>query len=214
MTLVAQDIFPRERYGLITGSECSVMFPDKYKPDMVGVVSYARSLAIQKYFQFYDLVGTWQMEHGNLCEPIAAEFYAERFDSSIIKADWKKHEHYEAGGSADYLVPDIEGIDFKCPTTLEKWLSYRKGIDHQQYCQAQMYMFVYGFEKWSVCAFLMETDKMSNLGISYPVPIEKRLIKTEIDVSKEWQRLLIERMPNVIEKRNAFIAEFKELIEN
>jgi len=50
---LANDKFDSQRFGLITGSECHVLFPEKGTGE-VGQRTYAKKLANQMYFKFYD----------------------------------------------------------------------------------------------------------------------------------------------------------------
>ena len=60
---LAIDKFDPQRLGTITGSKAHILMPKSGKV-VEGMVTYARQLAKEKYFQFYDEVSTWQMEHG------------------------------------------------------------------------------------------------------------------------------------------------------
>lgn len=202
------DIFDPTRYGLITGSKCNVLFPKKSAE--VGQRTYAKELANQMYFRYYDNNSTWQTEHGNMNESTAFEYYQERFDKKIVlQPGFKRVENW--GGSADCLGEGY-GIDFKCPTTLNGWLDYmHEGIDEQQYYQAQMYMFLHGIEHWKVCAFLSETERMTNEGEVYPVPYDKRMIKTEVEKEQGWEEKLRLVTPKIITMRDEF---YSILIDN
>lgn len=201
------DIFPAERYGLITGSKCSVLFPKRSAE--VGQRTYAKQLANNMFFQFYDEKGTWQTEHGQFSESSAFEFYQERFESAVeYQPKFARYENW--GGSADAISP-YRGIDFKCPTSLEGWLDYlHEGINDQQYHQAQMYMMLYGREEWRICAYLLETNIMAESGLIYPVPIDRRMIC--IDVKKEigWKEKLELATPKIIQMRDEFYKHLKQ----
>jgi len=54
--------FDEKRFGLITGSKCSVLHPKRSAE--AGQKTYAKELANQMYFRFYDEQGTWQTQHG------------------------------------------------------------------------------------------------------------------------------------------------------
>lgn len=208
----ANDILDPERFGLITGSKCEVLFPKKSAE--VGQRNYAIELANQMYWRYYDDIGSWQMEHGNNCEPMAFDYYFTHFDS---KAEYKpKFKHIENwGGSADCLSPEW-GTDFKCPTTLKAWLDYLYyGINDQQKHQAQMYMFLYDRPLWKICAYLQETDKMANEGETYPVPEDKRMILIDVIRDPVWEIALRAITPKIITMRDEFlkvlIKEFGEM---
>ncbi len=194
--------FDINRIGRITGSVCTPLFPKKSAEK--GIISLAKDLATQIYFNTeLDEVSTWQMEHGNNFEPEAFYYYQERYDKS---AEYKPIFVYRDawGGSGDCLG-QYSGADFKCPTTLTNWLDYlHDGISDKEYNQAQMYMFLYGREKWNVCAYLAETEKMTNYGLTYPVPHDKRMIINTVEVSLEWQDKLYAATPKVIELRDFY----------
>jgi len=199
--------FSPERFGLVTGSKCGVMFPLK-GDGMVGQKTYAKQLAISLFFQYSDEVGTWQTEHGNMAEYHAFNHYQQYIDDRIEKGGWVRIG--DCGGSTDAFVPSVVGVDFKCPTTLENWLDYlTKGIDRDQECQAKMYCYLTGLPKWEIAAYLCETQRMSDNGLTYPVPEEKRMIRIEVSKDTEWEALLIERTPIVIAMRDEFVKKFK-----
>jgi hypothetical protein len=202
------DTFSPERFGLITGSVCTPLFPKRSAE--VGQKNLAKTLANNMYFRYYDNTSTWQTEHGNLCESSAFEYYQTNFDkSSEYQPKFARLENW--GGQADCICED-SGVDFKCPTTLEGWLDFlHEGISDQQYNQAQMYMFLYKKPVWKVAAYLLETQRMAENGEQYPVPFDKRMIINEVEESKEWQELLIERTPRVIAMRDFF---YDKLVEN
>ena len=200
------DIFDPTRYGLITGSKCSVLFPKRSSE--AGQRTYAKQLANQMFFRFYDDKSTWQTEHGHLAEPSAFEYFQTHYNKDAeYQPEFKRLGDF--GGSADCICPEY-GVDFKCPTSLEGWLDYlHDGIDPQQYYQAQMYMFLYDRPKWIICAYLLETDRMSNNGLTYPVDYKKRIISVEVKQERGWSDLLVERAPTVIQMRDFFYERLK-----
>lgn len=202
--------FDERRFGLITGSKCSVLFPKRSAE--AGQRSYARQLANQLYFKFYDEIETWQMGHGKDNEPNAYIYYKDNFDKSAVhKPEFALKG--DCGGSGDCLG-DYAGVDFKCPTTLEKWLEYlHEGVDEQQYHQAQMYMYLYDKPEWRVCAYLTETQKMTEWGITYPVPQDKRMIIRKIEPEPGWVERLESTAPKIIEMRDSFFEQLKSHFE-
>jgi len=205
----ANDILDKQRFGLITGSKVSVLFPDKKSEQEVGLKTYAKQLANQLYFEFYDDIGTWQTEHGNNNESSAFEYYRDRFDNSVAyKPEFAKKGYH--GGSAD-AIAELYGVDFKCPTSLEKWLDYIfVGIDKQQLMQGKMYCYLYNKAYWKICCYLIETEKMVNNGLTYPVHHDKRMIVVPIKRDSLWEEQLIEKTPHVIELRDEFYAKLVE----
>jgi hypothetical protein len=201
--------FSPKRYGLITGSKCAVLHPKKSAE--VGQRTYARRLASQMYFKFYDNTSTWQTEHGKDFEETAFDFYKLNYDKTAIhKPEFKCLDNF--GGSADCLCEDY-GVDFKCPTSLEKWEDYMyDGIDDQQYHQAQMYIWLYNKKSWKVCAFLTETHKMIENGITYPVPHNKRMIVIDVFPQDGWVEKTYKNAIPVIQQRdqyyNALVEKF------
>ena len=198
---LAIDKFDKRRFGLITGSVCSVMFPDKGNGEK-GMSSYASELAIRKYFKYYDEISTWQMQHGCMNEHEAFTFYQNSYDFNLEKGLWKDVGEY--GGTCDALSADY-GVDFKCPTSLDGWLDYIfTGISKQQYNQCQMYMLLFDKPLWKVCAYLTETEWMIQRELSYPVPADKRIILVEVQRNLEWEERLIKNTPFVIEEREKY----------
>lgn len=205
---LANDKFDPERFGLITGSPCHVLFPDK-GDGKVGMRTYAKKLANNMYFRFYDEHSTWQMQHGNMNEHEAFTYYETNYDFEIQKGRFQRDGNW--GGSSDALAKTY-GADLKCPTSLDAWLDYiHVGIDKQQFHQAQMYMKLFDKELWKICAYLTETEWMVNNGLTYPVPEDKRMIIVEVrrgetaDGTKiDWEGKLKESTAFVIEERDKF----------
>lgn len=204
----AADTFPKERFGLITGSKCSVLFPDK-GDGKVGMTTYAKSLANELYWQYYDEVVTWQMEHGNMGEYFAAQHFIEYYNADIVKGEFIEGKEND-GGTPDYIFNSY-GIDFKCPASMQKWLDYfHVGIDKQQLNQAQMYMYLTGKNLWKVGAYLTETQFMNDNGLKYPVPESKRMIIIDVKRDLAWHDRYKEPNAFVVQKRDEFLKKLKE----
>jgi hypothetical protein len=201
---------PIERLGKISGSECTVLLPER-GDGIAGQITYAQQLASDMFWEWGDKVDSWQTEHGHLCEPLALNYYQDHFDIDVIKPKGKAIKKYY------WISPDAinskkrYGLDFKCPTSLKTWEKYLfNGIDKQQYHQAQMYMWGMGYDLWYVCAYLMETVKMSNNGEQYDtVPYEKRMIRVEVNRDEEWADRFLKAAPFVIKKRDEFYEQLK-----
>ena len=197
---LAIDKFHPDRMGKITGSKCSVLFPKRSA--VVGIDTYARQLASELYFKFYDERGSWQTEHGNLNENEAFHYYQERFSKSIEFGSF--HSKGECAGTSD-AIDSTMGIDFKCPTTLEMWLSYMyDGISNQQYHQGQMYCYIFDRPKWRFCAYLTETQKMTDFGLTYPVHPDKRMIMVDVEADPVWVSKLEVEAPKLIDLRDKY----------
>lgn len=198
---LANDKFDPERFGLITGSACHVLFPDK-GDGKVGMRTYAKQLANNMYFRFYDEHSTWQMQHGNMNEHEAFLYYQTNYDFEIEKGYFVRDGII--GGTSDALGKTY-GADFKCPTSLDGWLDYiHVGITKQQFHQAQMYMRLFKKDLWKVCAYLTETEWMVNNGLVYPVPEDKRMIIVEVQKDETWDERLKESALFVIQERDKF----------
>lgn len=202
--LLAIDTFPQERFGLVTGSRCSSLVPKRSAE--VGQKTLSKLLAKERVFEFYDERGTWQTEHGKMSEQFAFEHYEKYFDNQIVKGRWIANG--EIGGSTD-AETETYGIDFKCPTSLQAWLDYMEGIEDDQYNQAQLYMMLTNKPKWVIAAFLIETQFMTDNGLCYPVPNEKRMILNEVEASPEWVEKFNINLPKVVDLRNQYIELYK-----
>jgi hypothetical protein len=102
------------------------------------------------------------------------------------------------------------GVDFKCPTSLEKWLDYiHDGISTEQYNQCQLYMKLTGFDTWKICAFLLETTRMSDNGDIYPIPYEKRMVIIDVKADQEWNDKFDSNLPEVIRMRDEYLETLK-----
>ena len=201
---LAIDTFPPERFGLVTGSVCSPLVPKRSAE--VGQRTLAKKLATQMYFMHYDEVSTWQMEHGKMAESFAFSFYNENIDTLEL-GKWHMREHI--GGSTD-AEAETYGVDFKCPTSLEKWLDYMfEGISEQEYNQCQMYMHLSKKPLWKICAYLTETQLMTDNGLIYPVPHDKRMIVVDVAEDYDWVDKLYKNLPKVITMRNEFYEQLK-----
>lgn len=196
----AQDIFSPERLGLVTGSRCSPLVP-KIRAK-AGIDTLARTLAKEIYFQHYDESGGWQTEHGKLCEHSAFEYFNERF-LPVEKGRWIKVG--DCGGNTDAEGEDF-GVDFKCPTSLQNWLNslYDGVTEGEYYNQAQMYMYLTGKPKWIIASFLMETNWMSDNGLTYPVDQNKRMIINEVTANEKWVEKMLTNLPKCIKLRNYY----------
>ncbi|MGL4598519.1 MAG: hypothetical protein ACRCYO_13460 [Bacteroidia bacterium] len=197
---LANDKFPKERFGLITGSRCTPLFPKKSAE--VGQRQLAKELANEMFFQFYDETSTRHTDHGEYAEGFALEYFQKHHCKEAIRPEFIRDGDH--GGSGDCLAP-LYGADFKCPTSLKKWLDYlHEGIDEDQYNQCQMYMRLYNRPKWYVAAFLIETLWMNDWGLKYPVPEDKRMILIEVKRSEEWNTKLDDITPKIIKMRDFF----------
>jgi hypothetical protein len=204
------DIFDKNRFGLITGSGCHILFPKRSAE--VGQTTYARQLAINMYFRYYDNISNWRTEHGNLSESSGFEYYQQHYDKNAIYNPPFMHTTYH-GGQLD-AISDEYVLDIKAPTTLDSWLKYFfNGIDDQQYHQMQMYMMLSGKKKARICAYLLETDYMANNGEQYPVDYDKRMIIVEVEKEEGWEDKLNAITPKIITMRDEFYEKLKTQFE-
>jgi GTPase SAR1 family protein len=207
MSFLAIDKFDADRMGLVTGSRCGVMFPLKGDAK-VGKTTYAKQLAIQKFFKVYDEKSTWQTEHGTMAEVFAIDHYRKFIDDSIEEGRFIKSG--ECGGTTDAEGKDY-GIDCKCPTSLENWLAYLfEDVSKDQFHQCQMYMHLTGKVKWEIAAYLTETQFMTDNGLTYPVPEHQRMIRVSVPRNHEWETALKLVMPFLIQERDKFLNTLKE----
>lgn len=197
----AIDTFSKERFGLVTGSKCSVLFPLR-GDGAVGKRTYAKTLANEKFFQTYDEKSTWQTEHGKMAEPLAFQYYNENIDSSISLGSWFRQG--ECGGTIDAML-ESKVIDFKCPTSLNSWLDYlHDPLDKEQKDQLQMYMFLTGKEEAEIAAFLIETQFMTEHGLTYPVDMKHRMITVPVKKDPSWAERLQDVLPGLLALRDEF----------
>lgn len=203
----AIDKFSIERFGLITGSECDVLFTEKGNGE-VGKRSYAKKLANQLFFKHYDEKSTRDTEHGDMAEHFAFIHYQQYYGADLKEGRWIKKGY--CGGNTDAELSD-RVIDFKCPTSLDKWLSYlHDGIDKQQRYQCQMYMYLTGHDLAELCAYLTETQFMNDNGLTYPVPEEKRMIITEVKKNPSFEDSLLAQVPSIIAMRNVYMETLQK----
>jgi len=201
----AIDTFPKERFGLVTGSKCSVMFPLK-GDGVVGMTTYAKQLANERFFQFYDEKSPWQAEHGKMGEHFARIHYT-TYSSDLQEGTWTVKG--ECGGSTD-AETDTKVIDFKCPVTLEGWLDFMYDkLKKDYYDQLQMYMWLRDKPESEIAAYLTETQFMTDNGLTYPVPEEKRMIIVKVIRDPKWEERLNEQLPFVVEMRDKYIEVLK-----
>jgi hypothetical protein len=74
-------------------------------------------------------------------------------------------------------------------------------------------MFLFDKPVWKFCAFLLETEFMSNLGLTYPVPTNKRMIIVEEKKDPTFKARLEMNSPFVIKERDKFIEILKNTFE-
>lgn len=202
----AIDTFSKERFGKVTGSKCSVMFPLR-GDGVVGMTTYAKQLANEMFFQFYDEKTIWQTEHGKMSEHYAMIHYRENI-CDIDEGKWYCQD--ECGGNTDAETEDTV-VDFKSPVTLEGWLDYlHEPLDKKYYNQLQMYMFLTGKERSQIAAYLTETQFMNDNGLRYPVPEKKRMIIVDVKKDKAWDSKLKEQLEFVIGMRDKYLQKLNE----
>lgn len=200
-------VFHSERPGLVTGSKCSVLFPLK-GDGAKGQRTYAKQLAQEKLFGFSDEINAWQLEHGKMGEMAAFEHYVERIDRDLVVGGW--HRIGDCGGTTDAETSDTV-VDFKCPTSFKEWLDFiHEPLDKEYQDQLQMYCYLTGKPYGEIAAYLIETQRMTDNGLTYPVPEEKRMICVRVQASKEWQEILLDRVPGIIKMRDEFIEKLKQ----
>lgn len=203
--ILAADIFPEHRFGLVTGSRCSSLVPKKSAE--VGQNTLAKKLANEMYFKFYDETSTWQTEHGKMAEEFAHEHFIKYHDKSIEKGQFVMRG--DIGGSPDAVTTSY-GVDYKSPTSLENWLDYLyDGISDYEFNQCQHYMNLTGLDRWLIAAYLCETNFMSDNGLIYPVKEKDRMILVEVKQSHEWVDKFNLNLPKVIQKRNDYLEMLK-----
>lgn len=199
--------FPKKRFGLVTGSKCSVFFPLK-GDGKVGQRTYAKTLAKEKFFQFYDEMSSMATEHGKMAEHFAFLHFQEYYNSEIQQGRFIYRD--ECGGSTD-AETDLDVVDFKCPVTLQGWLDYLDGIDKEQKDQLQMYMWLTGKSGAVIAAYLIETQWMTDNGLVYPVPEEKRMILVPVEKDNTWGDRLLKQLPDFLAIRDEYIEKYTKL---
>lgn len=202
---LAIDTFPKERFGRVSGSRCTPLVPKR--DAKVGMITLAKKLAKERFFETYDEVSTWEMEHGKMGEFWAFDHFQKYHDENIQKGVFGHDK--DTAWSTDAELPDY-GIDYKCPTTLDGFLNYLfDGISDYEYNQAQMYMWKREKPKWVIAPFLMETQRMTDNGLKYPVLERDRMILIEVFPDQDWINKFESNLPFVIEQRDSFIEMLK-----
>lgn len=205
-----QGKFAAERAGLITGSKCSILFPTGTTTGK-GMATYAKELAQQKFFQFYDVTRSWQTEHGEINETGGAELYAETFNVTLDRPPFAWDPLHQLGGTGDFVCGFEYGIDIKSPTTLANFVNYHyEDLDKDQIHQGRMYAHLYQVPRWFIVAYLQETERMIEAGDQYPIPYgPKRLIVKEVPMVPGWAELLQERAKPLITQRDQYVEILK-----
>jgi hypothetical protein len=202
---LAIDIFPKERFGRVSGSRCTPLVPKR--DAKAGMITLAKQLAKERFFGFYDEVSTWQMDHGKMGEFWAFEHFQKYHNEAIEKGVFGSDN--DTAWSTDAELPEY-GVDFKCPTTLDGYLNYLfDGISDYEYNQAQFYMHKRNKPKWVIAPFLIETQKMTENGLVYPIKEAERMILIEVLPDQAWRDKFESNLPFVIEERNNFIEMLK-----
>ena len=201
-----EEKFDPRRAGKITGSQVHLLFTKR--DNKASQLTYAKHLANELFFGEIKSPETWQMAHGNDGERLAHNYFTEFFDFNVQE----KPAFFEKGifGGTPDAISTTYGIDYKCPTSLEKWLDYlHDGISHQQYHQCQMYMWLTGLKLWKICAFLVETTYMENDNKSYDIPYDKRMILINVEFDENWSDELEEKAKFIIEQRDIYFENLK-----
>lgn len=198
--------FDTRRSGKITASQVHILFPKRDNPKTKE--TYAKHLANEMFFGEIQQGETWQTEHGNDAEYHANNYFTQFYDFNVnFKPEFICKGEF--GGTPD-AISTTYGIDYKCPTSLEKWLDYiHEGIDHQQWHQCQMYMWLTGLKHWKICAFLIENKFMSEQSINYPVPYENRMIVIDVPCDENWANDIQEKAQPIIEMRDKYFNNLK-----
>ena len=204
---LAVDKFHPERYGHITGSKAYILMPESGKV-VEGMRTYAKQLAKERYFQYYDEVSTWQMEHGNQSESYALAHWRKYVNPDLQEGYFKRIG--ELAGTCDHICDDYL-VDSKCPVSMENWLNYLyEGVSKQQYHQGQMYCFLFNRPRIIFGAYLCETNRMSDYGLVYPVPESQRLIQIEVVSDPNWIDKFMPMAEKVIAMRDEYIELLSE----
>ena len=201
----AIDTFPPERFGRISGSRCSPLVPKR--DAKAGMITLAKKLASERYFQTFAEVNTWELEHGKMGEHFAHEHFKKYHNAYIQKGVYGFDG--ELSWSTDAECEEY-GADYKCPTTLDKFNDYLfDGISDYEYNQSQFYMMVRKLSKWLVCPYLIETERMTDNGLTYPIPENQRMLIIEVKPDQEWRDKFWSNHDFVIEQRNIYIEMLK-----
>jgi hypothetical protein len=70
-------------------------------------------------------------------------------------------------------------------------------------------MYLTGKEQSEIAAYLTETQFMTDNGLTYPVPEEKRMIIVKVMRDPKWEERLNEQLPFVVEMRDKYIEILK-----
>jgi len=204
---LAIDKFHPERLGCITGSKAYILMPESGKV-VQGMQTYAKQLAKERYFQFYDEVSTWQTEHGNQSESYALAHWRKYVNPDLQEGYFKRIG--ELSGTCDHICDDYL-VDSKSPVSMENWLNYLyEGVSKQQYHQGQMYCYLFDRPRIIFGAYLCETNRMSDFGLVYPVPESQRLIQIEVVSDPNWINKFLPMAEKVIAMRDEYIELLSE----
>jgi len=173
-----------------------------------GMQTYAKQLAKERYFQFYDEVSTWQTEHGNQSESYALAHWRKYVNPDLQEGYFKRIG--ELSGTCDHICDDYL-VDSKSPVSMENWLNYLyEGVSKQQYHQGQMYCYLFDRPRIIFGAYLCETNRMSDFGLVYPVPESQRLIQIEVVSDPNWINKFLPMAEKVIAMRDEYIELLSE----
>lgn len=199
------DTFPPERFGRISGSRCSPLVP--IKDAKVGMISLAEGLAGERYWQTYDEVNTWEMEHGKMAEHFAHEHYKKFYDENIQAGEFGYEGELSWSTDAE---SDYYGVDYKCPTSRKGFERYLyKGLKKEEIDQCQFYMMVTKKPLWKICAYLTEHERMTDNGLTYPIPENQRMLIFDVEPNQDWRDKFWSNHDFVINQRDIFIEMLK-----
>lgn len=135
---------------------------------------------------------TWSMRRGHDLEPQARWEHEQQSGLLVQRAGFVKTEDGAFGASADGLIGDDEGSEYKCFVDPAKLRAFWIDNDASSVMeQAQGCMWLTGRKRWHICLYCPALE-----------PVEKQLW---------WQ--VFERDDNFIEKMERDLLEFKLVVD-
>lgn len=135
---------------------------------------------------------TWAMRRGHELEPEARREHEAQSGLFIEKAGFVMTDDGFFGASADGLINDDEGAEYKCFIAPEKLRAFWFDNDFSSVAeQAQGGMWITGRKRWHICLYCPAL-----------APVGKQL----------WWRV-VERDDNFIEAMEADLLEFKQVVD-
>lgn len=194
------------KYGKIGGSTLSEIMTKIDQP-VKNTAKYLDILSARvERFELDDEYVSYDMERGNLFEPIARSEFERVYNKKVNQVGWVEMENEIAGISPDGLIGEFEAIEIKCPAR-KKHMSY--------ILDSNMLVCDY---IWQIVQYFVVIEKLEKLYVlSYrPENTIKQMVVVEVtkDMLISNTKGINKKISDFIKLANNRLVELKESIKN